>query len=351
MKYDKIKKIVLCICVTVTVISATVIGFATGTIQDVAKHLTGHSGNELYRELRQEVQAEDDQRKAKIDARLRETAQSNKFEQMLAALDATQENPIDYNNVVYNYEYLRLAYHFNQEELDFIADMIIKGYEPMDIMDICYFWMDTNEDISIIEKIYLLKGVYEGSTWIENAFNKVTNDKCGVLTEEDVDEYIGKGLSVQDISLANTLCRRGKLTIQEILEKRLEGVSFAELSAEVYEEKTEELPQEIRQQTSDRKAKISNRKRQRDVTPEVPEADLIDHRTVSVSRQMAKIHQSNPKEYYQRALNGESVDELLKQTEDVLRDKVNASLAEKSAKKQFTNADWDAYIARERQYE
>lgn len=121
-------------------------------------------------------------------------------------------------------------YCTTEESFSFIEQMILSGCDPQTTMDIYQFYLTTNEPISIVKQIYDL--VYTGEKItnrdivFENAFNEITNNKCGVLTEEDVIAYLEKGLSVDDIVQANILCRKAVLTIREILDARLEGTNW-----------------------------------------------------------------------------------------------------------------------------
>lgn len=116
------------------------------------------------------------------------------------------------------------------ESFSFIENMILSGCDVQTTIDIYQFYLTTNEPISIVKQIYDM--VYTGEpitnrdVVFENAFNTLTNNKCGVLTEEDIIEYIEKGLSVDDIVQANLLCRKAVMTIQEILDARLSGTSW-----------------------------------------------------------------------------------------------------------------------------
>ncbi|MBQ7876278.1 MAG: hypothetical protein IJ316_03220 [Clostridia bacterium] len=121
-------------------------------------------------------------------------------------------------------------YCTDQKSFSYIEQMILSGCDPQTTMDIYQFYLTTNEDISIVKQIYDM--VYTGEpitnrdVVFENAFNKITNNKCGVLTEEDVIDYLEKGLSVDDIVQANLLCRKGVMTIHEILDALLSGTSW-----------------------------------------------------------------------------------------------------------------------------
>lgn len=132
-------------------------------------------------------------------------------------------------------------YCTTKESFSFIENMILSGCDVQTTMDIYQFYLTTNEPISIVKQIYDM--VYNGEPItnrdiiFENAFNQLTNNKCGVLSEEDVIYYIEKGLTVSDISDANLLSRKGVMTIQEILDAILSGTSWEEIVSTVSGEK------------------------------------------------------------------------------------------------------------------
>ncbi|MBR5152040.1 MAG: hypothetical protein IKW60_00725 [Clostridia bacterium] len=320
----------------------TVISFAGGTAQKI---IDSFEETKLFAQYEKEdvnERLKTKRRKEKIDKSKKNDkwGKMSKFDQMLIAMDATIENAIEYNDVLFNYEYLRQAYHWSQEQLDYVSDLIIKGYPAMDIMDICYFWMDTNEDISIIEEIYLHKEGSSAVTWIERAFNDVTNDKCGVLTGEDVEAYLENGLTLEDIALANKLCRRGSMTIQEILEKKRNGFSFAEITTEVHGENINELP-----------AVILNQSKKREVKHGKPEQDIISHRAVEKAEKLSRISKKSRKELYQKELEEESIAQELELTEDALRTKIQKELGEKGLFRLVTTEDEKDNMMQEAKYE
>ncbi len=132
-------------------------------------------------------------------------------------------------------------YCTTKESFSFIENMILSGCDVQTTMDIYQFYLTTNEPISIVKQIYDI--VFDGEpitnrdVVFENAFNQLTNNKCGVLTEEDVISYLEKGLSVDDITEANILSRKGVMTIQEILDAVLSGTSWEQIVETVSGEK------------------------------------------------------------------------------------------------------------------
>jgi len=118
----------------------------------------------------------------------------------------------------------------SEEHLEYLNKLFEKGNSIIMLKNIYEFWLTTNEDISIIGEICNLKNEFWGKNWIENAFNKITNDKCGVITnEEQLHDYLDKGISLEEIETANILCRKGVKTIFEILDMRVKGETWEDI--------------------------------------------------------------------------------------------------------------------------
>ena len=161
----------------------------------------------------------------------------SKFEQMVAVMNKTVEDDLEFNNVLINYKYLEYGYKITEENMNYFADLIIDGYNPEEIMRCAYFWLDTDEKSSIVKDMCDWKDSCENAEknefWAERAFNAVTKEKCGVLTIEDLEEFERKGIKSADIMTANRLCRKGVYTIHEILKKFEEGMSMADIAIDI----------------------------------------------------------------------------------------------------------------------
>jgi len=159
---------------------------------------------------------------------------AKKYENMISMLESFNLSDKDFHRVLFEFEYLSITYAPTPEEQAYLLDLIAEHKEPLTIFNIYSFWTDTNEELGIIEQVFNLRNNYSGlDFWIEDAFNEVTENKWGVLSVDDIDEYVSKGLSYDDIVLANVLCRKGVLTIKEILDEILSGKTFSEVESEI----------------------------------------------------------------------------------------------------------------------
>lgn len=159
--------------------------------------------------------------------------ETNRIVNMSEHIKRTETRPEKINDLIYRYTYLIKVYDFSSHQMDYIDSLIYSGAKIDDILSICDFWLDTNYDIDLIGDIYLLRDKYFGSSWIEDAFNEVTENKHGVLNQSDISDYIDRGVSTLDIKTANVLSRKGVYTIQEILNMRIDGISWDEILSEI----------------------------------------------------------------------------------------------------------------------
>lgn len=127
-----------------------------------------------------------------------------------------------------------------ERQYETVKAMVLDGCDVQTVMNIYQFYLTTNEDVSIIRDIYDITWNGEetiNNFMIESAFNAITNNKCGVLSEDDVINYMENGISIEDIERANVLSRRGIMTIQEILNEVENNVSWGEILEKISGEK------------------------------------------------------------------------------------------------------------------
>ena len=340
------KKLMIGIGIAAVLVIGTAGAFASGAVQKIGKLIQEQFAEPAPYAIAElpDVQSENQQRREVIAQRLsqQENAETmSLYDQMIQALEATVENPNTYNDIIYNYEYLKQVYHMEPDEMDYIANLIIQGYDPMTVMDICYFWQDTNEEISIIEQIYEYKYL-RGMTWIENAFNCVTNDKCGVLTEEDVENYAKQGVTLDDISAANKLCRKGVLTIQEILEQHQAGKTFAEIAAYVNGISLEQLPVQAIAPAAVQTVSDANAGEIKQEASEEP----IPLEDVILAGQLSTITQKPLADYYEMALEDQNLEEIAAEQERAFCRSIVSELRAKGIYKDLTREESEFYDAK-----
>lgn len=145
----------------------------------------------------------------------------------------TDDNGKKYDNT-YDYAYFIIKYNINGNDLKYINSLLENGAPLPCVTSVYKFWLTTGEDISIMADIIDCSDDFWGNNWIENAFNYLTNNKYGVIeNKEELDEYIRKGLTTEDIYNANILSRKGKKTIQEILKMRIDSKSWSYINKKI----------------------------------------------------------------------------------------------------------------------
>lgn len=146
----------------------------------------------------------------------------------------------DMNNLSYeeyitikSYINFNIMHSVNAEETEIIEKLIISGTPVGTIKEIYEFYLTTNDDFSIVEKLAGYEERYWGKYWIENAYNDITKNEHGVIELKESEEYREK-YDVSEIMYANVLSRKGVYTIKEVLQRHADGTSWNELTKEIY---------------------------------------------------------------------------------------------------------------------
>lgn len=142
---------------------------------------------------------------------------------------------------ILNYVYAIEKYAATDEEQNYLHDLILNGADADMVRRIYAFLQDTDYSVDMVEEMYnIALDIYEDDEfWVETAFNKATGNIHGVLDKEQVTAYIEQGLTAEDITAANVLCRKGVYTIREILDMRADGTQWSDIFDEVYSDITE----------------------------------------------------------------------------------------------------------------
>lgn len=150
---------------------------------------------------------------------------------------STVENggPVEYEKYenILAYSVFLAENEFSSDEIALLNELVEEGYSTRLIQEIYNFWKTTDENFSMIRDLCELSDEFYGLYWVENAFNKLTNNSHGVLNRAEIEAYYEKGLTHDDIYTANILSRREGQTIQGILEDMLMGKSTFEIMREV----------------------------------------------------------------------------------------------------------------------
>ncbi|MBR2476871.1 MAG: hypothetical protein IKB50_01915 [Clostridia bacterium] len=143
--------------------------------------------------------------------------------------------PVEYEKYenILAYSVFLAENEFSSDEIALLSELVEEGYSTRLIQEVYNFWKTTDEDFSMIRDLCELSDEFYGLYWVENAFNKLTNNSHGVLNRAEIEAYYEKGLTHDDIYTANILSRREGQTIQGILEDMLMGKSTSEIMREI----------------------------------------------------------------------------------------------------------------------
>lgn len=133
-------------------------------------------------------------------------------------------------------------YNLGDTEKTRFVSWINSGKDIRLLMYIYEFWLTTEEDFSIIEDVYdmfvdgydpEMRLPSDKDLWFEGLFNFLSGNKYGKLTTDVVEEYMNKGLKLDEIKMAERMSRTGRMAVNEILEKKSAGTEWSDIAAEV----------------------------------------------------------------------------------------------------------------------
>ena len=134
------------------------------------------------------------------------------------------------------------TYNLSDAEKACFVSWINNGKDVRLLIYIYEFWLTTEEDISIIEDVYdmfvdgydpEMRLPSDKDLWFEGLFNFLSGNRYGKLTTAVTEEYMDKGLSLEDIKMAERMSRTGRMNVGEILEKKSAGTKWCDIAAEV----------------------------------------------------------------------------------------------------------------------
>ncbi len=79
-------------------------------------------------------------------------------------------------------QHLYKSINQQKTEQKYIAQLVTEGYELDKLIEIYKFWLDTDEDIELIKKIYDAYDPIneeEDNHWVEEVYNQITENKYG----------------------------------------------------------------------------------------------------------------------------------------------------------------------------
>ncbi len=124
-------------------------------------------------------------------------------------------------------------YRMTTSEAEYISSLL-EEYDADTILDIYKFLRWTDADISVIPQIYSeWEENCEDKHWIYTAYDKLFNRTDDMLSVEDVAYYVGSGITIDEIVGAYELSFSGVKSTKEMLDERLCGESWNNITASV----------------------------------------------------------------------------------------------------------------------
>ena len=138
----------------------------------------------------------------------------------------------DINISLMKYIDASIMYSITDEENDYIMNLVGRGYDFEKLVDVYVFLQMTHEDLSMLRDIYDYGANTYAKHWIDTAYENITG--ADVLSTEDVREYVGNGIVIEDVLAAYELGLRTNTPIRNLLDYRLDGGIWGDLAGEAF---------------------------------------------------------------------------------------------------------------------
>ena len=181
--------------------------------------------------------AEEKEKDVKLSKDIKSMLKESVIDNNLASILRSQNLEEDeISKAIEAYARIIMLYNPPKSDINYITNMVKDGYDLLKITEIYDFLTDTNYDITMVKSMYDIGKLvdFEGKYWLEDAFNAATQNKHGVLSSSEINQYHEKGISYDDIRIASIISRKGIMTIHEILEQKANGTNWAEIFSQIY---------------------------------------------------------------------------------------------------------------------
>jgi len=181
--------------------------------------------------------AEEKEKDVKLSKDIKSMLKESVIDNNLASILRSQNLEEDeISKAIEAYARIIMLYNPPKSDINYITNMVKDGYDLLKITEIYDFLTDTNYDITMVKSMYNIGKLvdFEGKYWLEDAFNAATQNKHGVLSSSEINQYHEKGISYDDIRIASIISRKGIMTIHEILEQKANGTNWAEIFSQIY---------------------------------------------------------------------------------------------------------------------
>lgn len=224
--------IITIICIGILSVSVAALA-GSETISSAVSQLLGieEQVKEPVQPINNEVQ------QLSVEARASQITQQLTNRDFISLLESKGYYIDEINTAMEDYIRLSALYDFTDEQTAQFYQLVSEGYDFARLLEAFEFAQDTDHprDIGYAKQIYdkaeQMKII--GTNWAENAFNALTNERGGILTEGEIQKYIKQGITIDEIATANIMSRRGTRSVQQILDGKVSGKTWAEVAEEV----------------------------------------------------------------------------------------------------------------------
>ncbi len=135
-----------------------------------------------------------------------------------------------------NYAVVKTIYQPTEEEIQYMAELLYQGSKLDVVLETYQFWMTTNEPLERLGEIVAawMPEDEDVMYWIDDVYNLLTENE-DVLTKEEIEDYVARGIQPEDIAVADELSRKKVLSIRKILQQREKGDSWIAIVNQIYQ--------------------------------------------------------------------------------------------------------------------
>ena len=138
-------------------------------------------------------------------------------------------------------KFIRTAtnYDFTDTEISNVYELMKGNYDLRKIAEIFLFTLDTENprDFIFIKEIYDTSELLKNDTdnWMETAYNYLTENRNGVIELGEISYYVTNGITIDEMRIANLMSRKGKKPIKQILDEKINGKEWPNITKDIYE--------------------------------------------------------------------------------------------------------------------
>ena len=144
------------------------------------------------------------------------------------------------NEIIIHFMEIQSVFSLSSDEISEFYELVSNDYDIEKLMEIFEFtiYTDKYRDMNYVKQIYDKADEMKivGNYWVEDAYNILTDNRGGVLSQSQIAECIEEGFTIEEIYASNIMSRRGVYAVDEILKDRKSGKKWSDIADEIYPE-------------------------------------------------------------------------------------------------------------------